>query len=677
MRRRGNRKSSRRDNNSSSSNNMAAVNSSESFWDIGHFKKAVKRVDDGAVVCDELLKMIAERAEIESKYARKLTAWDEKWRKQVQNGPMYATMKNAYLGVLTEAQDRARIHVDCYGKLHNQVVESVKTWKNQQYHKNFMGYWKETKELDEEFTKAQKPWGEGFNKVQRAKRNYHSACKNHEIASEALSTASKEEGFAPEKRKKLEDTVSKQETNVARAKKKYKEKLQRLDPLTISYETEMKKVFNKSQQMEQKKLDFFKHILLEFHKCVNITADERLSKLFKEQLESANIGDVKHDLTWWAENYGADMPQHWPQFEEFVSRQKKKHCKVCADRGPGSLSDCPASCFSVATLNINDLDAELCQFSEEDLAAVRQVLKPIPNHSEASQKLLSSSPEISSSMLGNCSRNKRNSYAVYSNFYKHKDRFVDQMAQDEGDSFLDDRDTCSLLSRDVATEQDVVEVGEADGLLEKLDSCRTETSADSVKSEPSDSTQNLAWMYECNIDLMNCKLMADCSPTVDQDIHMSYNVYSVSDRSFQKSAVDASQAQYSSLEFGETNTPSFSDNDIAEKTIEAESTYQVPRRMDSQPNAAFTDHNGKDNPFLANDGSTKSDDEWDVPPPEDDNPGVPVRALYTYSAVEDDELSFQSGDVFAKLSDEDAQGWCRGRIQGKVGLYPANYVESV
>ena len=34
-----------------------------------------------------------------------------------------------------------------------------------------------------------------------------------------------------------------------------------------------------------------------------------------------------------------------------------------------------------------------------------------------------------------------------------------------------------------------------------------------------------------------------------------------------------------------------------------------------------------------------------------------------------------SGDTFEKLEDEDEQGWCKGQKDGKVGLYPKNYIE--
>jgi len=57
--------------------------------------------------------------------------------------------------------------------------------------------------------------------------------------------------------------------------------------------------------------------------------------------------------------------------------------------------------------------------------------------------------------------------------------------------------------------------------------------------------------------------------------------------------------------------------------------------------------------------------------------GVPVRALYDYKAAQEDELTFKSGEIIEKLGNADEDGWCRGRKDGKVGLYPSNFVESV
>lgn len=116
-------------------------------------------------------------------------------------------------------------------------------------------------------------------------------------------------------------------------------------------------------------------------------------------------------------------------------------------------------------------------------------------------------------------------------------------------------------------------------------------------------------------------------------------------------------------------------------------------------------------------GTNKSDsnpfeeEEWDEGDSanilvDNGEPGVPVKALYDYDGAESDELTFkqgeflrawlnhdgswklfiqfwflssliQTGEVFEKLEDEDEQGWCKGRKNGRVGLYPANYVEAV
>ncbi|XP_053114242.1 hematopoietic lineage cell-specific protein-like isoform X2 [Hemicordylus capensis] len=54
--------------------------------------------------------------------------------------------------------------------------------------------------------------------------------------------------------------------------------------------------------------------------------------------------------------------------------------------------------------------------------------------------------------------------------------------------------------------------------------------------------------------------------------------------------------------------------------------------------------------------------------------GLCASAVYDYQGDGDDEISFDPGDTITDIEQVD-EGWWRGRCRGKVGLFPANYVE--
>ncbi|KAJ8364498.1 hypothetical protein SKAU_G00133290 [Synaphobranchus kaupii] len=58
--------------------------------------------------------------------------------------------------------------------------------------------------------------------------------------------------------------------------------------------------------------------------------------------------------------------------------------------------------------------------------------------------------------------------------------------------------------------------------------------------------------------------------------------------------------------------------------------------------------------------------------------GKRYRAVYDYAAADEDEVSFQDGDVILDVQQID-EGWMYGRVErtGQQGMLPANYVETI
>ncbi|XP_044282110.1 unconventional myosin-If [Varanus komodoensis] len=64
------------------------------------------------------------------------------------------------------------------------------------------------------------------------------------------------------------------------------------------------------------------------------------------------------------------------------------------------------------------------------------------------------------------------------------------------------------------------------------------------------------------------------------------------------------------------------------------------------------------------------------PKPQPKISGPRCRALYQYIGQDVDELSFNVGDVIDILL-EDPSGWWKGRLHGREGLFPGNYVQKI
>ncbi|XP_055681620.1 protein kinase C and casein kinase substrate in neurons protein 1 isoform X2 [Lutzomyia longipalpis] len=432
---------------------------SDSFWEPGNYKRTTKRIEDGYKLCTDLQTLIQDRAEIEKAYAKSLRTWSKKWGDLIEKGPEYGTIEAAWKGILTEADRLSDVHLKIKENLLGDVSNQIKTWQKDNYHKTMMQI-KERKEMEELFKKAQKPWAKHLAKVEKAKSDYHSACKTEKTATNQERNASADSSLSPDQVKKMQDRVQRTKDEVQKCREKYEQSLSEINKYNPVYIEDMTSVFEKCQQMEETRLRFIKQVLFAIHKSLNISEEPSLPQIYEEFYHTINNADHQKDLKWWSNNHGVNMAMNWPAFIDY----------------------------------------------------------PPPPSSKGTSNRTSVNLSVKNS---SASRNSAN-----------------------------------------------------------MDSPKSESNA---KSEVSPSRQS----------------------------------------------------------------------------------------------AITTNGNGKSdqNPF--------DEEEWDEGDAAEnvlvDNgePGVPVKALYDYESAESDELTFKQGEVFEKLEDEDEQGWCKGRKNGKVGLYPANYVEVV
>ncbi|GAV02473.1 hypothetical protein RvY_13035 [Ramazzottius varieornatus] len=452
---------------------------SDCFWEPGNYKRTTKRISDGYHLCNELIQLVQERGELEAKYASSLRAWSKKWNEKMDKGtvPEYGTMAAAWKSTLCEADQMALLHVRMKERMDFEVAHIVKQWQKDNFHKTLIRDFKEKKEMDDAFKKAQKPWEKRLREVQKTKAEYHSACQKERSAALRERNAITDTSLSIDQKKKFEEDLMRLSEHRQISREKYDKSLREINEYNAKYMEDMGEVYEKCMSMEKQRLLFFQEQLKNLHRCLDLSRDTALRDIYKEFYSTLEATDANKDLRLWSKTHGVDMVMAWPVFEEYQPEMKnigsRKTAKVMASGDGIALT-------AVQFKSIEEVDV-------------------IPN----------GAPPVLSTQSA------------------------------------DHVTTTHLTSVHVTTT-----------------TCATTTSVSGSQSLPS--------------------------------------------------------------------------------------------------------------PF--------PEDDWDddlTSLPDTGDPGIPVRALYDYEALEDDELTFRKGDIFEKLEDQDDQGWCKGRLHGHVGLFPASYVKDV
>ncbi|KAA0723737.1 Protein kinase C and casein kinase II substrate protein 3 [Triplophysa tibetana] len=309
----------------SSNGDLQDVGSWDSFWEPGNYKRTVKRIDDGYKLCNELVSCFQERAKIEKGYSQQLSDWAKKWSGVVEKGPQYGTVEKAWHAFMNAADKLSEIHMELKEKLMNEDSEKIRNWQKDAFHKQMIGGFRETKDADEGFRKAQKPWVRKLKEVESSKKIYHQARKEERTAMTRESHAKADPTKSPEEIRKFTDRVEKCTQEAEKTKDRYEKALDELNRSNPRYMEDMEQVFEITQDAEKKRLQFFKDVMQDMHQHLDLSSNDRdcgksprrFRGLYRDLGQTITIASDTEDLRWWRNTHGPGMSMNWPQFEEW------------------------------------------------------------------------------------------------------------------------------------------------------------------------------------------------------------------------------------------------------------------------------------------------------------------------------------------------------------------------
>jgi len=287
----------------------------DNFWELGAYRRIIKRVDEGAFLVDEFKTMVQERAMIERKYSSMLKDWAKKWETRIEKSPEcqeYSIYKGWHK-LINESTALSKKHAQADTKLSDLANRHIATWKRANYPRagRTKKGLKASRQAEEGFEKAQKQWAKNRRNFVKSKKVWKANTKVFESCNKKLANPG---NMGTEDKEKLQDKQRKFAAWTERNRFKCTQRLGALEEDLPRYRNEMSEQFVFCQDIEQKRIDFLKHAMgLYIHSLV--TDDCETNMPHQEVLNVVDTISADSDVLLFAQVNGDGMPLILPNLD--------------------------------------------------------------------------------------------------------------------------------------------------------------------------------------------------------------------------------------------------------------------------------------------------------------------------------------------------------------------------
>ena len=135
-----------------------------------------------------------------------------------------------------------------------------------------------------------------------------------------MSNSQSQQTISKEKKKKSKDDLESQKVKCETTLGRYKQALVDLNAYKSRYREDMHVVYKKCDTFEKMRMEFFIEKFIKFQSHLNMY--ENCDRIFEEFVSKVKQSNPEKDLTDWSNEFGANMTENYPVFEEYSEELK-------------------------------------------------------------------------------------------------------------------------------------------------------------------------------------------------------------------------------------------------------------------------------------------------------------------------------------------------------------------